>query len=424
MNIILYPNKDKWAEILKRPQTDTFDLEETCKTVCEEIIKCGDNALRKYTCLFDQVELDEIEVTEEEIQKSVFEVDRKLQQAVLNAKKNIEAFHSLQLSTSKAYVNENGFCCWQEARPIEKVGLYIPGGNAPLFSTVLMLCIPAHIAGCKEIYLCTPPAKNGKINPAILWTAQLCGVTRIFKIGGIQAVGALAIGTETIPKVDKIFGPGNRYVTSAKQWITRYRTAIDMLAGPSEIMIVADNSATPAFIAADLLSQTEHGPDSQAILVTDQENLVVQVRQEIELQLKELPLSSMVFKAQKYIRLIVLDNLEECIEMVNLYAPEHLILNVRGYLNLINKIQHAGSVFLGNYSPESAGDYASGTNHTLPTNGYARSCSGITVDAFQKKISFQEISREGLCYLSETIETMASNEQLVAHRKAVSIRLN
>ncbi len=423
MNTILYPSREKWAEILQRPAVNPFELEETCKTICEEIIKHGDDILRKYTWYFDRVKLDDIEEPEEEIQESASLVDPDLQQAIRNAKKNIEAFHRLQLSAPKTYVNENGFRCWQEERPIEKVGLYIPGGNAPLFSTVLMLCIPANIAGCKEIFLCTPPGKDGKINPAILWTARLCGVTRIFKVGGIQAIGALAIGTETIPKVDKIFGPGNHFVTAAKQWVTRYRTAIDMPAGPSEIMIVSDDSATPAYIAADLLSQAEHGPDSQAILVTNREDIAIRVKQETERQLGELPQGSMAFKAQEHIRLIVLNDLEECIEMVNQYAPEHLILNIRDYLSFTKKVQHAGSVFLGNYSPESAGDYASGTNHTLPTNGYARSYSGITVDAFRKKISFQEIFREGLSYLGNTIETMAANELLEAHRKAVSIRL-
>ena len=423
MNKILYPKREDWAKILERPVNKGEDLEKVCRAVFDEVARDGDEALKKYTWYFDRVKMADFEVTNEEFEVADREVAADLKEAIGLAKENIERFHEVQLPGINEYVNANGFRCWQEARAIECVGLYVPGGSAPLFSTVLMLAIPARIAGCREVVICTPPGEDGRVNPVILWTAKLCGVSRVYKVGGIQAIAALTLGTGTIPRVDKIFGPGNRFVTAAKQMVGRYGVAIDMPAGPSELMIVADGTACPRFVAADLLSQAEHGPDSQVVLVTCVERLVEEVERELREQLDRLPrksIAEMVLKCSKY---VVLNSREECVEMANLYAPEHLMLCVEDYMAWVPRIRNAGSVFLGNYSTESAGDYASGTNHTLPTNGYARAYSGVGVDSFMKKISFQEIRPEGLAYLGKTIEIMADNENLTAHGNAVRVRV-
>lgn len=423
MEKIMYPEKKTWAEILVRPQIKNDDLVGMCKDVFAEVKKNGDRALAKYTWFFDKVKIDDFVVPEVEFERAEKSVPAALQEAIREAYRNISAFHALQQGEKVEYVNPQGFRCWQEVRGIEKVGLYIPGGSAPLFSTVLMLAIPARLAGCREIVLCTPPDRSGHINPAILWTVRLCGVTRVYKVGGIQAIGAMTFGTESIPQVYKIFGPGNQYVMAAKQLACNYGLAIDMPAGPSEVMIVADQTACPAFVAADLLSQAEHGPDSQVVLVTTQSALPDLVEKELQKQLAALPRKEIAAQALSNSKTIVLEKVEQCLELANEYAPEHLILCVENYMDYVPKIVNAGSVFLGNYSPESAGDYASGTNHTLPTNGYAKAYSGVNMDAFTKKITFQEISRKGLEKLESVIETMAANEQLEAHKRAVGIRL-
>ncbi|RHR78964.1 histidinol dehydrogenase [Odoribacter sp. AF15-53] len=422
MNKILYPGKEEWAKVVERPVNKGEDLEKVCKAVFDEVARDGDEALRKYTWYFDRVKLERFEVTEEEFLEAERLVSEELKEAIRVAKGNIEEFHKVQVPVRCEYVSERGFRCWQEARAIDRVGLYVPGGSAPLFSTVLMLAVPAKLAGCGEVVICTPPGMDGRVNPAILWTARLCGVTRVFKVGGIQAIAALGLGTGSIGRVDKIFGPGNRFVTAAKQWVGRYGVAIDMPAGPSELMVVADETARASFVAADLLSQAEHGPDSQVILVTCDERLIDEVEKELVGQLERIPRKAIAEVALRNSKYIVLGSREECVELVNCYAPEHLMLSVKNYLDWVPEIRNAGSVFLGHYSPESAGDYASGTNHTLPTNGYARMCSGVNMDAFMKKISFQEITPEGLNYLGRTIEVMADNEKLEAHGNAVRVR--
>lgn len=423
MEKIINPVRQEWAKLLARPKFNNDDLVKICKDIFAEVMRDGDKALAKYTLRFDRVSLENIAVTEEEFDRAEQAVGEELKEAIREAKRNIEAFHILQKPAPCEYVNSHGFRCWQEAKGIEKVGLYIPGGSAPLFSTVLMLAVPARIAGCREIILCTPPNRAGAVEPAILWTARLCGVTRVYKVGGVQAIGAMTLGTETVPQVYKIFGPGNQYVTAAKQLACNFGVAIDMPAGPSEVMVVADRSANPAFIAADLLSQAEHGPDSQVVLVTPDAGILPEVEQELEAQLAVLPRKEIAVKALANSKFVVLANIEQCMELVNEYAPEHLILCVEDYREQAKCVVNAGSVFLGNYSPESAGDYASGTNHTLPTNGYAKAYSGVNLDAFIKKITFQEISREGLGYLGRTIEIMAENEQLFAHKNAVTLRI-
>lgn len=423
MEKIINPVRQEWAKLLARPKFNNDDLVKICKDIFAEVMRDGDKALAKYTLRFDRVSLENIAVTEEEFDRAEQTVGEELKEAICEAKRNIEAFHILQKPAPCEYVNSHGFRCWQEAKGIEKVGLYIPGGSAPLFSTVLMLAVPARIAGCREIILCTPPNRAGAVEPAILWTARLCGVTRVYKVGGVQAIGAMTLGTETIPQVYKIFGPGNQYVTAAKQLACNFGVAIDMPAGPSEVMVVADRSANPAFIAADLLSQAEHGPDSQVVLVTPDAGILLEVEQELEAQLAVLPRKEIAVKALANSKFVVLADIEQCMELVNEYAPEHLILCVEDYREQAKCVVNAGSVFLGNYSPESAGDYASGTNHTLPTNGYAKAYSGVNLDAFIKKITFQEISREGLGYLGRTIEIMAENEQLFAHKNAVTLRI-
>lgn len=423
MEKIINPLKKDWSQLLARPKFRNDDLVKICKDIFAEIMKDGDKALAKYTWAFDKVQVGNFAVTEQEFNKADQLVSDELKTAIRQAKENIEAFHSLQKPASCEYVNPNGFRCWQETRGIERIGLYIPGGSAPLFSTVLMLAVPARIAGCREVVLCTPPNRAGEVEPAILWTARLCGVDKVYKVGGVQAIGAMTLGTETVPQVYKIFGPGNQYVTAAKQLACNFGVAIDMPAGPSEVMVVADRSACAAFIAADLLSQAEHGPDSQVVLVTPDAGILPDVERELEMQLSVLPRKEIAVRALANSKFVVLEDMDTCMELVNEYAPEHLILCVENYLERAKMVQNAGSVFLGNYSPESAGDYASGTNHTLPTNGYAKAYSGVNIDAFIKKITFQEITRKGLNYIGQTIETMAENEQLFAHKNAVTLRI-
>jgi histidinol dehydrogenase len=424
MKTYINPNRNTWDDILKRPLFSVAELRDRVQSILTEIKADGILALRKYTEKFDGVILGDLAVTSQEIEDAGNLVDPILKNAISIAARNIQKFHESQLPQTKRIETTSGVTCWQKAVAIDKVGLYIPGGSAPLFSTVLMLAIPAKIAGCKEIVLCTPPDKAGKINPAILYAAQLVGVTKIFKLGGIQAIGAMAYGIDCVPKVNKIFGPGNQYVMAAKQLVSISDVAIDMPAGPSEVAIMADSSANPAFIAADLLSQAEHGPDSQVVLVTNDHSLIEKVVQELKSQLNELPRQTIAEKALANSQAVVLDHVEDMIDLINGYAPEHLIIAMENYLEVAEKITNAGSVFLGNYTPESAGDYASGTNHTLPTNGWARSFSGVNLDSYIKKITFQEITPEGIQNLGPVIETMAAAELLDAHKNAVTLRLN
>ena len=423
MKKILYPNQTDWADILKRP---VLNMETLRGTVCEVLDKVkteGDKAVIEYEKRFDKVQLESLAVTEEEMKEAEKNVPIELKVAILLAQRNIYTFHKKQKFEGKKVETMEGVTCWQKAVGIEKVGLYIPGGTAPLFSTVLMLAVPARVAGCKEIVLCTPPNKEGKIHPAILYAAQVSGVSKIFKAGGVQAIGAMAYGTESVPKVFKIFGPGNQYVMAAKQQVSLHDVAIDMPAGPSEVEVIADETANPAFVAADLLSQAEHGVDSQVVLITTSEKLLNEVEYEVQHQLSRLPRWQMAEKSLENSKLILVKDMEEAIAMTNEYAPEHLIIETSNYMELAEKVVNAGSVFLGSYTPESAGDYASGTNHTLPTNGYAKAYSGVSLDSFIRKITFQEINREGIQNIGPAIEVMAANEQLDAHKNAVSIRL-
>lgn len=424
MQVIKYPEREKWNSLLTRPTFDTTSLFDTVKKILDEIKARGDAAVKEYTEKFDKVKVEALEVTKEEMAEAEKLVSVNLKQAIEMARRNIWKFHSEQQREYPEIQTSPGVYCWQKAIAIEKVGLYVPGGTAPLFSTVLMLGIPAQIADCKEIILCTPPNKEGKIHPAVLYAAKVAGVHRIFKIGGTQAIAAMAYGTETVPKVYKIFGPGNQYVTAAKQLVSLRDVAIDMPAGPSEVEIIADDSANPIFLAADLLSQAEHGVDSQSILITVSEKLVEPVLEQIELQLEELPRKELARKALENSKIIVVKTLEEAVEMTNEYAPEHLIICTRYYLGVAANIVNAGSVFLGNYTPESAGDYASGTNHTLPTNGHAKAYNGVNLDSFIRKVTFQQISEVGLTNLSNAIILMAENEELVAHSNAVKVRIN
>lgn len=423
MQIIKYPKRHEWNTLLARPVSDLTDLFGTVNQVLADIRQGGDKAILEYGLKFDKVQLSELAVSKEEIEASEAVVSSDLKEAIRQAKKNIETFHQSQLFESKKIETSPGVICWQKAVPIEKVGLYVPGGTAPLFSTVLMLAIPAKIAGCKEVVLCTPPDKEGKINPAILFAAKESGVDRIYKIGGIQAIGAMAYGTESVPKVYKIFGPGNQYVMAAKQIVSLHDVAIDMPAGPSEVEVIADDTSIPSFVAADLLSQAEHGLDSQVILVTKNEEILQKVEEEVDKQLLALPRCEMASKALENSKMILLKNDREIIELTNEYAPEHLIIETKNYQEIAEGVINAGSVFLGHYTPESAGDYASGTNHTLPTNGYAKAYSGVNLDSFVKKITFQEITKEGINRLGRTIEIMAENEQLYAHKNAVTLRM-
>lgn len=423
MEIIKYPAREDRQSLVARPAMDVTTLFDTVRTVLEEVRREGDAAVKRYEEKFDKVRLESLRVSESEMEEACHLVPEELKQAILTAKKNIETFHAAQRFTGQKVETTEGVTCWQKAVAIEKVGLYVPGGTAPLFSTVLMLAVPAHIAGCREIVLCTPPNREGKVHPAILFAAQAAGVSKIFKAGGIQAIAAMAYGTETVPKVYKIFGPGNRYVTAAKQLVSLRDVAIDMPAGPSEVEVIADEAANPEFIAADFLSQAEHGADSQALLLTSAESIVPAVVDAIHRQLSALPRKDITERALEHSRIIVLRDEQEIVDFTNMYAPEHLIIQTKNYAAIAEQISNAGSVFLGAYTPESAGDYASGTNHTLPTNGYAKAYSGVNLDSFIKKMTFQEITSDGIKSLGDTIRTMAAGEQLDAHRNAVTVRL-
>jgi histidinol dehydrogenase len=423
MKTIKYPQKQDWSEILKRPTQTVDDIEATVNQIFEDVQRNGDEAVAKYTSLFDGVELPAVTVTEAEIEMANENVPEELKAAIQLAKSNIESFHKAQ-KTDKVYQETmNGVECWQEKRPIEKVGLYIPGGTAPLLSTVLMLAVPANIAGCKEIVLCSPPNAEGKIADEILYTANLCRVNKIYKVGGIQAIAALTFGTIAIPQVYKIFGPGNQFVTVAKQIATKHGVAIDMPAGPSELLVVADDAAVPAFVASDLLSQAEHGTDSQVILVSTSETLIDAVSEEIEKQLAVLPRVEIATQAIANSRSILVKDDQEALELINEYGPEHFIVCTNNDDFYVNNIANAGSVFIGNYTPESAGDYASGTNHTLPTNGFSKAYSGVNLDSFTKSITFQKISKAGIQSIGPAIELMAAAEGLQAHKNAVTLRL-
>jgi histidinol dehydrogenase len=423
IDIIKYPERKDWTELVRRPASDFASLEKVVKKILDKVKKNGDKAVRKYTKEFDGVKLKKLAVSEKEIETTEKLLSAGLKEAIQIAKSNIEKLHRTQLEEVKPVETMPGVTCWRKSVGIERVGIYIPGGTAPLFSTVLMLAIPAKIAGCKEVILCTPPGKDGTVDPAILYTANLCGIIKIFKVGGVQAIGALAYGTECIPKVYKIFGPGNRYVTCAKQLVQNEGVAIDMPAGPSEVLVIADDYAVPEFVAADLLSQAEHGADSQVMLFTSSPRIVEKVINEIEKQLSQLPRQKIAEKTLLNSKIILLNSIDEAIELSNLYAPEHLILACNNPGNYVDNIVSAGSVFIGNYSPESAGDYATGTNHTLPTNGYAAMYSGVSVDSFVKKITFQELTKKGLNNIGNTVMQMAEAEGLLAHKKAVEIRI-
>lgn len=424
MQIYKYPEKEAWPQLLARPVFDGESLFGTVRKVLDDVRLRGDDAVREYTLQFDKVDIAGLEVSKGEIDEAEKLIPLQLKQAIEMARRNIWKFHSEQQHELKEIQTSPGVYCWQKAVPIEKVGLYIPGGTAPLFSTVLMLGVPAGIAECKEIILCTPPDKEGKVHPAVLYAAKVAGVHRVFKIGGTQAIAAMAYGTQTVPKVYKIFGPGNQYVTAAKQLVSLKDVAIDMPAGPSEVEVIADHTSNPVFVAADLLSQAEHGVDSQSLLVTVDEGIVDKVIEQIETQLEQLPRKEIARKALENSKIIVLKTLEEAVALTNEYAPEHLIISTHYYLGVAENITNAGSVFLGNYTPESAGDYASGTNHTLPTNGYAKAYNGVNLDSFLRKITFQHISKDGLTNLSNAIILMAENEQLQAHSNAVKLRLD
>jgi len=423
MKTIINPNRSDWSKILQRPTQTVDDIETTVNQIFDDVKRNGDIAIAKYTQLFDGVTLESNVVSLEEIDRASSAVSEELKKAIQQAKSNIKAFHIAQKTNKVAVETTNGVQCWQEKRPIEKIGLYIPGGTAPLFSTVLMLAVPANIAGCKELVLCTPPNKEGKIANEILYTAQLCGVTKIIKVGGIQAISGLTFGTNTIPQVYKIFGPGNQFVTVAKQLATKFGVAIDMPAGPSELLVVADDTAKASYVASDLLSQAEHGTDSQVILVSTSKKLIENVSKEIDSQLQVLPRKSIAEKAIENSKLIYVENDDTALELINEYGPEHFIICCENEELYVNKISNAGSVFIGNYTPESAGDYASGTNHTLPTNGFSKAYSGVNLDSFSKSITFQKITKEGLLNIGNTIELMAEAEGLQAHKNAVSIRL-
>ena len=423
MNKIYNPKKETWVEILKRPTISIETIEDTVYEVFNEVKTKGDNAILRYTNLFDNVQLEQLKVSEVETKEGDKLVSNDLKDAIILAKSNIEKFHKAQKTSIVKVETTKGVLCWQEKRPIQKVGLYIPGGTAPLFSTILMLVVPAVLAGCSEIVLCTPPNKKGKIHPAILYTAKLCGVTKIFKVGGIQAIAGMTFGTKTIPKVYKIFGPGNQFVTTAKQLATKFDVAIDMPAGPSELLVVADESANPSFVASDLLSQAEHGIDSQVLLVSTSKIFIDNVEREISQQIKELDRKNIAQKAIDNSKLIYVESDDLALDLINEYGPEHLIICTKNEKFYSKGVQNAGSIFIGNYTPESAGDYASGTNHTLPTNGYTKQYSGINLDSFMKSMSFQKITEEGIKNIGRSIELMANAEGLQAHKNAVTLRL-
>ena len=423
MNKIINPKPETWSEILKRPTQSFKDIEKTVLGIFKEVQSIGDSAVVKYTSLFDGIALENIEVSNQEIEEAIGSVSQELKEAIQLAKSNIEKFNKAQITSKIEIETTEGVLCWQEKRPIQKVGLYIPGGTAPLFSTVLMLAIPAKISNCKEIVLCSPPNKSGKINPAILFAANLCGVSKILKVGGIQAIAGMTFGTKTIPQVYKIFGPGNQYVTVAKQVATQFGVAIDMPAGPSELLIVADDNAIASFVASDLLSQAEHGIDSQVILVSTSKKLIDEVEIEINKQIQVLPRKAIAEKAVENSKLIYVENDQIALDLIDEYGPEHFIVCTKNDDFYVDNIQNAGSIFIGNFTPESAGDYASGTNHTLPTNGYAKNYSGVNLDSFMKSMTFQKISQKGIQNIGKSIEIMAEAEGLQAHKNAVSLRL-
>lgn len=423
MELIKYPVREIWKDILKRPAIDTTSLEATVQSVLSDIKANGQSAVKKYTLQFDKVDLENILVSNDEFAIAEKSITTELKQAIQLAKKNIETFHSAQRENVQIIETMPGVKCWRKSIAIQKVGLYIPGGTAPLFSTILMLGVPAKLAGCEEIILCTPPDSNGNVNPAILYTAQLIGITKVFKVGGVQAIGAMAYGTEIIPQVYKIFGPGNQYVTCAKQLVNKQGVAIDMPAGPSEVAVLVDDTCVPEFVAADLLSQAEHGSDSQVILVSTNEDAIQNIQTELKKQLALLPRKELASKALENSKAILVKTNTEAIDLLNEYAPEHLIIACENDEQLAEQVVNAGSVFLGNYSCESAGDYASGTNHTLPTNGYAKAYSGVSLDSFVKKITYQKLSKEGINTIGPAIELMAEAEGLEAHKNAVTLRL-
>ena len=423
MKIFIHPDREKWGAILQRPVFETTSLEAAVTTILQDVKSQGDSAVKSYTRKFDHADLDVLQVSELEISRACQQLDNDLKKAIQTAISNIERFHERQQNPIEVVETMPGVKCWRKSVAIEKVGLYIPGGTAPLFSTVLMLGVPARIAGCSEIILCSPPGKDGAIHPAILFAAREVGITRIFKVGGVQAIGAMTYGTESIPAVYKIFGPGNQYVTAAKQLVSRAGMAIDLPAGPSEVLVCMDESADPAFVAADLLSQAEHGADSQVVLVAFDETAVKKVQLEMDRQLAELPRRTIAGHALNHSVAVVVKNRAEAVDLINAYAPEHLILSTTDADEMGEMIKNAGSVFLGNYTPESVGDYASGTNHTLPTNGFARAFSGVSLDSFVKNITFQRLTRQGLERLGPVVECMAEAEELAAHKRAISIRL-
>lgn len=423
MKIYRYPDRTDWKLLLKRPTFDTVTLQEKVKAVLTDVQQNGDAAIKKYTAQFDGIELNDFTVTQNEINNAVNNLSTELKHAIETAANNINTFHQKQITTVEVVETMPGIKCWRKSIGIEKVGLYIPGGTAPLFSTILMLGIPAKIAGCKEVVFCTPPNKQGTVHPAILFAAQLVGITKIYKVGGVQAIAAMAYGTETIPQVYKIFGPGNQYVTCAKQLIQQEGIAIDMPAGPSEVCVLADDSADASFVAADLLSQAEHGIDSQVLLVTTSDELINKVNQELAKQVEQLTRKDIALQALENSKAIIVNTIDEAIDLVNEYAAEHLIISCSSDELIAEQIINAGSIFLGNYSPESVGDYASGTNHTLPTNGFAKAYSGVSVDSFVKKITYQKLTKEGLNTIGKTVELMAAAEGLDAHKNAVTIRM-
>ena len=423
MTIYRYPERSEWAEIVKRPTFDNSQLRDLVSGLLNDIREGGDQVLRQLEAKFDHCELTDLKVSEQEFDEAAKSIDALLAEAIEQAAKNIRRFHESQRGAYPKVETQPGVTCWQKAIAIDRVGLYVPGGTAPLFSTVLMLAIPAKIAGCSKIVLCTPPNGEGKVNPAILFAARVAGVTEVYKVGGVQAIGAMAYGSETVPKVYKIFGPGNQFVQMAKQLVSLRDVAIDMPAGPSEVAVVADEKANLEFVASDFLSQAEHGADSQAILFTDSEQVACDFEQVMERQLEKLSRQELTRKSLEHSKVVVLHDQEELMELVNDYAPEHLILNTENYESLAEKVRNAGSVFMGPYSPESAGDYASGTNHTLPTNGYAKAYNGVNLDSYMRKVTFQHLTQEGLRAIGPVIEVMAQNEQLDAHKNAVTVRL-
>lgn len=424
MKTINNPPKSQWPALCERPQIELDFLEGSIKNILNRVRKSGDEAIRELTLQFDKVQIDVLQVSDQEVSEALTSIPSSLKTSILSAAKNIEVFHSAQRRASEKIETMPGVTCWRKATAIQKVGIYIPGGSAPLFSTVLMLGVPARLAGCEEVILCSPPDRNGKINPAILFAAQLTGIKKIYKVGGAQAIAAMAFGTETIPSVSKIFGPGNQYVTKAKQLISQEGIAIDMPAGPSEVLVIADENAEPAFVAADLLSQAEHGTDSQVVLATIHEDMVARISKEIEKQLEALPRKELAKEALSNSLSLVFGDNKDLIDFVNEFAPEHLIINTKDCDQLVDQIVNAGSIFLGPYTPEAAGDYASGTNHTLPTNGFAKAFGGVSLESFMKYITVQKISKSGLDILGPIVEEMAEAEQLKGHAEAVRVRRN